>query len=301
MSTDDLLLLQAHRPASEDSEVLSLLERLAHATGAHWVQLDLAINGAADLRTFTHGTATPPGVTLRVDVDSVLEAVLRLGIDRSVGPEMSSLLVLTVETSLRALFLSRQNLLLRGALDTSSSALLLFDGSGDIVYANPGADRLLSRQTEHGLCVEEAGSGPTPLFTLLCSLVERISHRPSTDPSWQGTLALSDGSAVACEVTQVVTPASWQPPPVVAILETANAVPDRCIGAFVARFNLSPREEQVVRLLHEGLSTGDVARRLNISLHTVRDHIKHLYRKTETSSRGELFTLLAKATFAPPA
>jgi len=172
MCADDLLLLQAHCLDFNDSEVLQLLERLAHATGASWVQLDLGVRGAAELRTFALGTATPPGMDLRVDVDSVLEAVLRLGIDRSVGPEISSLLTLTVEMTLRTLFLRRQALLLRGALDTSSSALLLFDGRGDIVYANPEADRLLSRQTEHGLSVENAGSGPTPLFTFLCSLVE---------------------------------------------------------------------------------------------------------------------------------
>jgi DNA-binding CsgD family transcriptional regulator len=68
-----------------------------------------------------------------------------------------------------------------------------------------------------------------------------------------------------------------------------------CLESFCARHNLSPREEDVVRLLLEGLNTPAMADRLNISLHTVRDHLKRLYRKTGVRSRSELLSLVSSA------
>jgi DNA-binding CsgD family transcriptional regulator len=44
----------------------------------------------------------------------------------------------------------------------------------------------------------------------------------------------------------------------------------------------------------QGATTVAMAERLGISPHTVRDHLKNLYRKTATSSRGELLGLLSR-------
>jgi DNA-binding CsgD family transcriptional regulator len=85
-----------------------------------------------------------------------------------------------------------------------------------------------------------------------------------------------------------------------AILQTVDALPNRYLDAFTASYKLSPREEDVMRLLQEGLTAACIADRLGISLHTVRDHLKHLYRKTATGSRSELLNLLASTTLAPP-
>lgn len=41
-----------------------------------------------------------------------------------------------------------------------------------------------------------------------------------------------------------------------------------------------------------GQSSADIARRLFISEHTVRDHIKSILGRTGTTSRGELMSLL---------
>ncbi len=50
---------------------------------------------------------------------------------------------------------------------------------------------------------------------------------------------------------------------------------------------LSPRELQMLEALAQGLSYKDVARRLDLSIHTVGDYVKGLYRKLQVSSRGE--------------
>ncbi|MBK8067326.1 MAG: response regulator transcription factor [Rhodanobacteraceae bacterium] len=50
--------------------------------------------------------------------------------------------------------------------------------------------------------------------------------------------------------------------------------------------HLTPREQQVLQLFALGASYKEVANRCDISLHTVRDHVKALYRKLQVHSRG---------------
>jgi LuxR family maltose regulon positive regulatory protein len=57
-------------------------------------------------------------------------------------------------------------------------------------------------------------------------------------------------------------------------------------------FGLSPRELEVARLAAEGLTTGEVAQQLHISLNTVKTHLKTAYRKTGISSRRALKKML---------
>ena len=58
---------------------------------------------------------------------------------------------------------------------------------------------------------------------------------------------------------------------------------------------LSAREVEVLLLLDEHLSTDDIARRLYISEHTVRSHVKSLLRKLGVSSRRDALERLSLA------
>jgi len=58
---------------------------------------------------------------------------------------------------------------------------------------------------------------------------------------------------------------------------------------------LSAREVEVLLLLDEHLGTDEIARRLYISEHTVRSHVKSLLRKLGVSSRREALEALAAA------
>jgi DNA-binding CsgD family transcriptional regulator len=193
----------------------------------------------------------------------------------------------------------QQVALLRGALDTTTSAVLLFDRRGSIVYANPRADRLLSRQTQDGLVVEAGDRTGTPLVTFLCSKVDQVVTSRPDDHPWTGTVALSDGSLLACEILRVEVASPIATTGVLALLQPVPALSKLCLESFCGRHRLSPREQDVVTLLLEGLPTVDMADRLGISAHTVRDHLKRLYRKTGARSRSELLSLVSTAG-APP-
>jgi DNA-binding NarL/FixJ family response regulator len=58
---------------------------------------------------------------------------------------------------------------------------------------------------------------------------------------------------------------------------------------------LSARELEVLLLLDEHLGTDQIAKRLFISEHTVRSHVKSLLRKLDVSSRREALEALATA------
>ncbi|MWK40579.1 GAF domain-containing protein [Actinomadura sp. J1-007] len=65
------------------------------------------------------------------------------------------------------------------------------------------------------------------------------------------------------------------------------------LPAMAAWHGLTPREQTVVERALEGMPSKQIARRLDVSPHTVNDHLKAIYRKTGVSAREELIARLA--------
>jgi DNA-binding NarL/FixJ family response regulator len=74
--------------------------------------------------------------------------------------------------------------------------------------------------------------------------------------------------------------------------DRGSGVPDSVASA------LSAREVEVLLLLDDHVGTDEIARRLFISEHTVRSHVKSLLRKLGVSSRREALEYLAHARAA---
>jgi len=70
--------------------------------------------------------------------------------------------------------------------------------------------------------------------------------------------------------------------------------PERIIPfqEFCKRFDVSPRESEVIREICNGLSNKEISDRLFISLQTVKDHTHHIYIKTNVRSRVQLINLV---------
>jgi DNA-binding NarL/FixJ family response regulator len=64
---------------------------------------------------------------------------------------------------------------------------------------------------------------------------------------------------------------------------------------------LSTREEEVVRLVAEGLGNRDIARELGLSEHTIKNHIFRIFEKLGVSSRVELVLYAFSKPNVPPA
>ncbi len=67
----------------------------------------------------------------------------------------------------------------------------------------------------------------------------------------------------------------------------------------VAAYELTPREHEVTELIARGLSTAEIASRLFLSPHTVRDHVKAVFEKVAVGTRGELVAKLYTEHYEP--
>ena len=57
---------------------------------------------------------------------------------------------------------------------------------------------------------------------------------------------------------------------------------------------LTQREADVARLICEGLSDKEIAKKINLSPHTVKDHLKKVYSKFRVHARTQLVSLMYK-------
>ncbi len=287
------LLLQPTCPTADDRGISDFLRLAAVLGSARWVELVLATADGAESRHYLSGHPDGGATPVALDAGQDFRADLRLGGAGEPGTEALELLSGVLSATLERHRLRTQTSLLREALDTTSSSILLFDGRGDIVYANPPADRLLSLQTEDELLAETDDGERQPLVTLLCAVVGRVASGTASSPSWKGRLRTADGRVMACEATRLAAD-ERRADAVVVLLQPIGAEPAVRIDAFTALHHLSRRESEILELLMEGATTLAMAERLGISPHTVRDHLKNIYRKTATSSRGELLGMLSR-------
>jgi DNA-binding CsgD family transcriptional regulator len=87
----------------------------------------------------------------------------------------------------------------------------------------------------------------------------------------------------------------------VRLLRTVHPLIEDYLGALIAvtseraldaeRYSLTSRERVMVELVEDGLPNKEIARRLGITVSTVKTHIRSILTKTQTTSRA---TLLAK-------
>lgn len=293
MGANQPVLLQPRCPSADDPKVLNLLRLVKEIVKTEWAEIRLEPEGGSSARTYRTGVVDGDGFIATLEVGKRYRATLRVGGDAAPSAELLELFGLTLKRELECIRLREQTSILRGALDITASAILLFDDRGDIVYANPPADRLLTLQTEDQLLVRTEGEPQQPLFTLLCTLVERVTAQGTSGVSWKGMLEIADGRVMTSEVMCVHHKHGDGPTAVLAVLRPVGAGSEARVDIFSSKYGLSRREQEVVHLLIQGLTTVAMADQLGISPHTIRDHIKHLYRKTGTNSRSELLSLVA--------
>jgi len=64
------------------------------------------------------------------------------------------------------------------------------------------------------------------------------------------------------------------------------------LDVFVATYEISPRETEVIRLICRGMSNQEISDNLYISLQTVKDHVHRIFIKTGVKNRVQLTNLI---------
>jgi len=170
--------------------------------------------------------------------------------------------------------------------ETTEEPAILFDRAGTILFANEAADALLSRQTEEGLAVLSGDRRSTPLVSHLMQLAALPAPRTER-------IALTDGRCLEARAVDVPGDGTPACPPVKVVLLKERAAPtiDDVRPHLLAR-GVSGREAEVVSGVLRGLRNSEIAAELFISEYTVKDHLKHAFRKLSVASRGELLRTL---------
>jgi DNA-binding NarL/FixJ family response regulator len=70
------------------------------------------------------------------------------------------------------------------------------------------------------------------------------------------------------------------------------------VRARLRSYRLTPREEQIVELVLHGMSNRAIAQASNITEQTVKDHLKHVFRKTGVNQRTVLMANLLQSPVA---
>lgn len=105
-----------------------------------------------------------------------------------------------------------------------------------------------------------------------------LLKRAPTDEVLHAIAAVKSGGApMTGEIARLVVQSFQAAPP--------NEVQER----------LSPREQEIVELLSEGMTNKRIALRLGISTETVRTHLGHIYEKLHVQGRTEAVTKYLKA------
>lgn len=289
------IILPPEAAVGDDLGVRRVFELFVAASGLRWAELVIRARGSNHERTLTIGVRSTPSTTVDLTIDDDTDAVLT--VDRGAVPSNEALDLLTgsLGRELHRLRLLAEVTLLRGAIDATSAAVLLFGAAGQILFANRRADELISQQTEDELTVEWNGDDPQPLFRVICSqvglLLEDGVHRPSV----RFRIRVSNGAEVASEFVPLETGIGGLDRVVLAVVREIGEPPGHLVDSYAAEHGLSPREREVLQLLVRGYDTTGLAEHLGISPHTVRDHLKNVFRKTSNRSRSELLGELAGA------
>lgn len=292
MEDANTIILPPETAVGDDLGVRQVFELFVAAAGLKWAQLEIRSRRSSLEQRLETGVRSQASVTAEFEINHDTDAVLSIAGKTPPSEKSLKLLAANIARELHRLRLVAESTLLRGALEGTSAAVLLFGPAGNILFANGPADNLISKQTENELTVNWNGEGPQPLFRLLCSQVGILLDGGRQQPM-RDRFVISDGTELASELLVLNTAAEGLERVVLAVLREVGQPPDHLVDGFAAHHRLSPREREVLRLLVLGFDTTGLADRLGISPHTVRDHLKNVFRKTSNRSRSELLSALA--------
>ncbi|UFS96720.1 helix-turn-helix domain-containing protein [Nocardia huaxiensis] len=163
--------------------------------------------------------------------------------------------------------------------------MLLFDADGGLVSINAEARDLLAQMPPGPATATPLGIDlPLPVWILSTAGRARL-----TGGSTRIRIRSVTGRWLVCHAS-CLRDAEGRPGATAMVIEPAK--PSEIAALVVAAYELTRREMEVVELIARGLGTADIAARLVVSPHTVRDHVKAVFDKVGVTSRGELVAKL---------
>ncbi len=162
--------------------------------------------------------------------------------------------------------------------DARPAGVVLVGGDGQLLTVSPEAQTWLGQLTSggpEGVTINDASR--------VVYEVARAAAGGRREPVCR--VRTNDGRWLVISGTRTHAP----PVDVTVVIQPANL--HQTLPAFAAWCGLSRREAQVLELVAGGLAAKQMARRLDLSVLTVNDHLRSTYRKAGISGREELLAL----------
>jgi DNA-binding CsgD family transcriptional regulator len=169
-----------------------------------------------------------------------------------------------------------------------SPGMLVLAADGSIEASTGEADRWLET-----LRAPFPGVLPTPIIAVA---LQAQANAAADAPARAARLRLQVPGGWLLIHADVLTGAGGEAGRVAIVLEPADRA--ALVPLLIALHGLTGREREVASLLVGGLGTDEIAERLHISRHTLRDHVKAIFAKVGVSSRPELTAALANEPLA---
>ena len=168
-----------------------------------------------------------------------------------------------------------------------SPGLVVLSEDGEIESTTPGVERWLSDLPDGDL---KAGRLPTAVHAVAGRALRTAEGRDDPGEVALARVLSRSGTWIVLHGTSLVASGSRR---AAVIVEPAH--PARIAPLLMSAYGLTEREQEVTKLILRGDSTAQIAERLVVSPHTVQEHLKKIFDKTNVRSRREL---LGKVFFA---
>jgi DNA-binding CsgD family transcriptional regulator len=178
----------------------------------------------------------------------------------------------------------------------SNPGLLLFDLQGRLLYFSQKTQEIIPNiQKAHSRSSKQGAFWPPALFQLLHEVIGHTKQpKPlkTKQPSFQSLLFKSDipyslrAFLIGPEYKKV------NPSHILILAEPIIQNRGMDMGNLKAKFNLTKREIEVVKLICAGFSNKFIAEKLFVSEYTIKDHLKHIMEKLGANSRNQIIATL---------
>ncbi|WP_067549203.1 helix-turn-helix domain-containing protein [Nocardia crassostreae] len=168
--------------------------------------------------------------------------------------------------------------------DATAPGMLLFDAEGGLVSINDEARDLLAQMPPGPATTPLGIELPLPVWILSTAGRARL-----TGASARIRIRTRRGRWLVCHAS-CLRDAQGRGAMTAMVIEPAT--PSEVSELVLAAYELTRRELDVVEQIARGLPTTEIAERLHLSPHTVRDHVKAIFDKVGVTSRGELVAKL---------
>ena len=158
-------------------------------------------------------------------------------------------------------------------------ALLVMTLDGEVESLSPGAMEWFSRLPD-----DDGRQDGVPTSVLAAAAAAlRDAERSSAGGASTARVPMTDGGWAVVHGAVMGTSGNSR---VTVIIQPAR--PDRIAPLLMSIYGLTGREQEVTQLVLRGGSTTELAAALGMSPHTVQQHLKSIFEKTDVNSRGEL-------------